>query len=118
MNIRVWDDKYVIKSDNYCYTLREVKQKKASDDEALEAEENGDGTVEITVAYLSNVAQCFATIVEREGRQNRCTTMDGYIKHLKAINDKLEDNLEKFAKIVGGKERVEEIMTRLASHAK
>lgn len=117
MNIKVWDDKYVIKSDNYCYTLREVKQKKAGEDDELDTEETADGTVEVTVAYLSNVAQCFATIVEREGRNNRCTTMDGYIKHLKTINDKLEDNLEKFAKIIGGKDQLEIALAKLASKA-
>lgn len=117
MNIKVWDDKYVIKSDNYCYTLREVKQKKAGEDDELDAEETADGTIEVTVAYLSNVAQCFETIVEREGRQNRCTTMDGYIKHLKAINEKLEENLDQFAKIVGGREQLEIALAKLASKA-
>lgn len=95
MNIKVWDDKYVIKSDAYCYVLKEIKKKQPKDDEETgqEVVENGDGTYEITIAYPSTVANCFRYIVEAEGRDNRCTTLEGYVKHLEKINAKLEENL-------------------------
>ena len=102
MNIKVWDNKYVITSDKLCYTLKEIKTKQSKDDEdnSLEVQANNDGTYETAIAYHDTVAGCFRTIVEREGRQNKCTTLDGYIKHLKSVSDKLEENLKKFEKIV------------------
>lgn len=103
MNIKVWDDKYVITSDKLCYTLKEIKTKQSKDDEegSLEVQANKDGTYETAIAYHDTVAGCFRTIVEREGRQNKCTTLDGYIKHLNSVSDKLETNLKKFEKLVG-----------------
>lgn len=102
MNIKVWDDKYVITSDKLCYTLKEIKTRQSKDDDenSLETQANSDGTYETAIAYHDTVAGCFRTIVEREGRQNKCTTLDGYIKHLKSVSDKLEENLKKFEKIV------------------
>lgn len=102
MNIKVWDDKYVIKNDAHCYILKEVRKKASAEDDELEkAETDSDGNYEITVGYPSTVAGAFSLIVEREGRRNKCTTLDGYIKHLISINDKLEENLKKFEKLVG-----------------
>ena len=102
MNIKVWDDKYIIKNDAHCYILKEVRKKASADDEELEkAETDSDGNYEITVGYPSTVAGAFSLIVEREGRRNKCTTLDGYIKHLISINNKLEENLKKFEKLVG-----------------
>lgn len=99
MNIRVWDNKYAIKSDNYCYKLVEIKTKT-----------NEDGTTEeyeSDFKWCTNVGNCFRNIVEIEGRKNQCTTMEGYIKHLEKINDKLEENLKLFESIVGEKEMIE-----------
>lgn len=118
MNIKVWNDKYVIKDDAHCYVLKEIKTKQPKDgeeeiDEKIVA--NADGTYEITVGYPTTVAHAFSIIVEREGRKNRCTTMDGYIRHLKEINAQLEENIKAFSAIVGGPERVADVMTRIAS---
>lgn len=119
MRIKVWDDKYVITSDAYCYTLKQIRQKqpKGDDSDLGEVEEGSDGTYEITIAYCNSVANCFKNIVDLEGRTNKCTTMDGYIKHLTKINEQLEENIEKFSAIVGGHERVIDVMTRLAKYA-
>lgn len=114
MNIKVWDDKYTIKSDSYCYKVNEIKQKLNNDEIPDSVEETKDGEYEITVGYVKNVAQCFRLIVEREGRQNKCTTLNGYIKHIEEINKKLEDNIKKFEKIVGGPEMVELAMLKVA----
>jgi len=117
MNVKVWDDKYVIKDDTHCYVLKEIKTKQPKDGDEIDEKvvANADGTYEITVGYPSTVAHAFSIIVEREGRSNRCTTMDGYIRHLKEINAKLEENLKAFSVIVGGPERVMDVMTRIAS---
>lgn len=115
MDIKVWDDKYVIRSDTYCYILREIKKKQPKPDEDTihEVVENGDGTYEVTIAYPSNIANCFRYIVEAEGRNNRCTTLDGYIKHLEKINHKLEENLLLFQRLVGADENLEAALNRI-----
>jgi len=114
MYIKVWDDKYVIKSDSYCYRVNEIKQKLSTEDNTDAVEQTKDGDYEVTVGYVKNVAQCFRLIVEREGRQNKCTTLNGYIKHLEEINKKLEENLKKFAVLVGGPEMVEQAMLKIS----
>ena len=107
MYIKVWDDKYVITSDSRCYTLKEIRTKAVKDEDVIEeVSSNEDGTYEIAVAYLNTVAQCFETIVEREGRKNNCKTIDGYIKHLKEIDKKLDDSIATFEKLVGGKDKL------------
>lgn len=120
MNVKVWDDKYVIKDDTHCYILKELKTKQPKDGEEIDEKvvANDDGTYEITVGYPSTVAHAFSIIVEREGRNNRCTTMDGYIRHLKEIDAKLEENLRKFSAIVGGEEKVKDVMMRIAAASK
>lgn len=112
MNIKVWDDKYTIRSDSNCYKIAEIKQKIDNSDEDM-AEKNSNGDYEITVGYVNNIAQCFRLIVEREGRLNKCTTLNGYIKHLEEINKKLETNIKLFSKIVGGPEVVERAMKKV-----
>ena len=99
MHIKVWDDKYVIKSDAYCYKLAKLGTK-----------ENEDGTteeVEYDFKYCTNVGNCFRNIVEIEGRKNQCTTLEGYIRHLEKINEKLEENLAKFECLVDEKEMLD-----------
>lgn len=114
MNIKVWDGKYIIKSDAYCYILKEIKKKQPKDDEVpQEIVENGDGTYEVTIAYPTTVANCFKYIVEAEGRANRCTTIEGYVKHLEKINAKLEENLLLFQKLVGPDEKLEAALNKI-----
>lgn len=117
MNIKVWDDKYVIKSDQYCYKVAEIK-KKISDDEEGDVETEGldDGTYEVNIGFVNNVAQCFRLIVEKEGRQNKCSTLNGYIRHIEEVNKKLENNIELFSKIVGGPEMVERAIYKVAGN--
>lgn len=101
MNIKIWDDKYRIRSDSYCYTLSEIMTK-------------GDGEqYDSTVGYFSNIEHVFKDIVEREGRANKCTTLNGYIKHIEDVNKKLEENLLKIEAIVGSKKSMERIMSSL-----
>lgn len=114
MNIKVWDDKYTIKSDSHCYRVSEIKTKLDEEESSGDFQKSKDGTYEYTVGYVNNVAQCFRLIVEREGRMNKCTTLNGYIKHLENINAKLEDNLRKFSVIVGGPEMVERAIYAIA----
>lgn len=99
MNIRVWDNKYVIKSDAYSYKLAKVMIKT-----------NEDGTTEeyeSDMKWCTNVGNCFRNIVELEGRKNQCTTLEGYIRHLEKINEKLEENLAKFEILVDEKEMLD-----------
>lgn len=94
MNIKVWDDRYIIKSDSLCYKLVEVKTRQGKDDEDIDdAVKNEDGTYETPVGYVDNIARCFKIIIEREGRKNKCTTLDGYIKHIEAIEKKLDEEI-------------------------
>lgn len=97
MHIRVWDDKYVIKSDAYCYKLAKVMIKEDGSGEEYEND----------FKWCTNVANCFRNIVEIEGRKNQCTTLEGYVKHLEKINNKLEENLAKFESLVDEKEMLE-----------
>lgn len=114
MNIKVWDDKYTIKSDSLCYKVSEIKQKINKEELLDDVTKSDNGEYECIIGYVNNVAQCFKLIVEREGRMNKCTTLSGYIKHIEAINKKLEENIELFSRIVGGKEMVERAMLKTA----
>lgn len=116
MNIKVWDDKYIIKSDSLCYKVSEIKQKaENNEDENIDVEKTDNGEYEVIIGYVNNVAQAFRLIVDREGRNNKCSTLNGYIKHITAINKKLEDNIMLFANMVGGKGLVERAMLKMAS---
>lgn len=114
MNIKVWDGKYIIKSDTLCYKVSEIKQKINNDELLEDVKQSEGGEYECTIGYVNNVAQCFKLIVDREGRMNKCTTLAGYIKHIEAINKKLEENIKLFSKIVGGAEMVERAMLKAA----
>ena len=64
MNIKVWDDKYLITSDKLCYTLKEIKTRQSKDDEenSLETQANSDGTYETAIAYHDTVVPYFDQI--------------------------------------------------------
>jgi len=100
MNIKIWDDKYAIKSDARCYRLVELK----------ENGEDPDNEEGFTIGYYSTIAALFKNLAEREERFNKCTTLDGYIKHIEKVNKKLEENLLAIAAIVGKKETLERIL--------
>lgn len=102
MNIKIWDDKYRVKSDSYCYTLSEIGTREASGEQ-----------YEITIGYFSRIEHIFKEIAEREGRLNKCTSLNGYIKHLEEVNKKLEENLLKIEAVVGSKKSMERIMASL-----
>jgi hypothetical protein len=100
MNIKVWDDKYAIKSDAYSYVVAEIKTKQDKDlpDDAEIIEGDGD-TYEINLAYLRDFSGCYRYIVEREGRKNKCTTMEGYVKHIEKLNKKLSEEVQRLAEL-------------------
>lgn len=103
MNIKIWDDKYAIKSDSKCYRLIELKE----GDEDIENEEGS------TVGYFSTMSGLFRGVVEREGRLNKCSTLEGYVRHIEKVNKKLEENLLAIAAIVGKKEAFERVMNSI-----
>ena len=103
MNSKIWDDKYVIKSDSRQYRLIEIKEK-APDEDGGDVQTNEDGTYEVNIGYYSTMAALFKGLVEREGRLNKCTTLEGYVKHIEKINKKLEENLMAIATTIGKKE--------------
>lgn len=116
MNVKVWDDRYVIKSDSYCYILKEIKKRQPKDEiESGDQEvvENNDGTYEVTIGYPSTIAGCFRKIIELESRNNRCTTLEGYIKHIEKVNQKLEESLIAFEKILDENESLERVLKRI-----
>lgn len=109
MNIKIWDDRYVIKSDARQYRLIEVKEKLSGED-AADADVNEDGTYEIIIGYYGSLTSLFKGLVEREGRLNKCTTLEGYIRHIEKINKKIEENLLAMVNIIGKKESFKRIM--------
>lgn len=112
MNIKVWDGKYVIRSDKYQYKLIELKQK-AGDEAEDEIEQTEDGIYEVTIGYYPTLRYLFKSLVETEGRQNRCTTMEGYIRHIEKINAQLEETLEKMQALIGAEESLSRIMYKM-----
>lgn len=111
MNIKIWDDKYAIRSDKYQYKLIELKQK-AGDEAEDEIEQTEDGIYEVTVGYYPTLRHLFKSLVETEGRQNRCTTMEGYIRHIEKINIQLEETLEKMQAVIGAEEALARIIDK------
>ena len=109
MNIKIWNDKYVIKSDPRQYKLIEIKEK-PSEEDALDTGVSEDGTYEVIIGYYNSMTSVFKSIVEREGRLNKCTTLEGYVKHIEKINKKLEENLLAMATIIGKKESFKRVM--------
>lgn len=113
MNIKIWDDKYAIKSDPRQYRLIEIKEKVPGEDAGADADVNEDGTYEIILGYYSSLASVFKGVVEREGRLNKCTTLEGYVKHIEKINKKLEENLLAIAAVVGKKESFKRVLAAM-----
>lgn len=109
MNIKIWDDKYIIRADKYQYRLIEIKQK-ATEEELEDAKQTDDGTYEVIVGYYPTLRYLFQNLVEIEGRQNRCATMEGYIKHIEKINAQLENILNNIQSIVGVEKSLNRIL--------
>ena len=109
MNIKIWDDRYIIRSDARQYRLIEIKEK-APDEESDDVQADENGTYEVNIGYYSSMASLFRGLVEREGRLNKCTTLEGYVKHIEKINKKLEENLLVIAAMIGKKESFDRIM--------
>lgn len=99
MKVKIWDDNYIIKSDAYCYKLIKIN-KSTEDDE--------DGVV---VGYYGDIENLFVSLVDMEKRANKCTTLNGYIKHIEDINKKLEANLEQIKALIGTRASMKRIMS-------
>ena len=119
MNIKVWDDRYTISNDANCYVVKEIKEKKPKDGEESgeEIAAGADGTYEVIIGYPSTVAYAFKIIWERECRSNRCTTFEGWMKHVQRQQEKLDEAIEIMLAICGGHENVQAAMTRVAKYA-
>ena len=105
MNIKIWDGKYAIRSDKYQYRLVELRQK-----EADEVSDEAEDVQEISVGYYPTLRYLLKSLAEMEGRQNRCTTMEGYVKHIEKINARLEKILETIQSLIGAEESLKRIM--------
>lgn len=112
MNVKIWDGKYLIRSDKYEYRLIELKQK-AGDETTEDIEQTEEGIYEVTVGHYPTLRYLFKSLVEMEGRQNRCTTMEGYIRHVEKINAQLEETLEKMQAIIGAEESIARIIDKM-----
>ncbi len=62
------------------------------------------------MGYYPTLRYLLKNLAEMEGRQNRCTTMEGYVKHIEKINDRLEEILETIQSALGAEESLERIM--------
>lgn len=83
MNITIFD-KYNITSDNLQYI---VSTQKKSDKSGKEYSGN--------YKYCTTLRSALLEIREQEARNNRCKTLDGYIKHLNKIDKELKALLDK-----------------------
>ena len=111
LNIKLWDGKYRIKSDTRCYRLSKIKERKPKEGELVEeASELDNGTFEVTLGYFHNVGNCLKTIVDNEGRSCKCTTLEGYIKHLSDVYNKLELETAVFMKYFDTKTKAQSII--------
>ena len=90
----------------------EIRNKPGDDtDETVETD---DGSYEVVVGYCNNIAHCFKLITDKEGRENRCTTLDGYVKHLIEVQKTLSESLKSFEKLMSPDDNFEKILTQLA----
>lgn len=101
MKIKIWDDKYIIKSDIYCYKLIKVADAEKSDE---------DGAV---VGYYNDIENLFRSLVDMEKRLNKCTTLNGYIKHIEDINKQLETTLEQIKAVIGTRASMKRIISAM-----
>lgn len=119
MNIKVFHDKYIIRDDPYCYKLIELRPKNAKKEDAPEDEEivetDGDYS-EATVGYYSTLSYLIEDLMDREKRNNRCTTLEGFAKHLEKINKEAEAIVETLVKACGSRERLKEFIFSTVDH--
>lgn len=106
MNIKIWDDKYVIKSDKYCYRLAELRARPEDIPEDDEDKDEG-----VTVGYYPTILDLFEDLVNMEGRLNRCTTLEGYVRHIERVHNELEKTLDRMRAVIGTKESVARILS-------
>lgn len=111
MNVKIWDGKYAIRSDKNQYRLVELKQKN-EDGSTSDAESSEDG---VSVGYYPTLRYLLKSLAEMEGRQNRCTTMEGYVKHIEKINARLEEILTTIQSALGAEESLERIVDTLGN---
>ena len=111
MNVKIWDDKYLIKSDKYQYSLY---KKPDSED----AEEDRDNPYSVTVGHYPTIKFLFEDLAATEGRLNKCTTLNGYVKHIEKVNNKLYEVLEAFQKLTDGKEILGTALDKLEEEPK
>ena len=95
MNIRIYHDKYIIRDDPYCYRLIELRSKNAKKED---------------VPDYSTLAHLIEDLMEREKRNNRCTTLDGFAKHLEKINKEAAEIINVLVKVTGSHERLRELI--------
>lgn len=106
MRIKIWDDKYIIKSDKYEYRLIAIKEKEE------EAPDDGDENEEgVVVGHYATIGYLLEDLVNMEQRMNRCTTIDGYVKHIEKVNKQLEDILKQIQAVIGTKESLTRILS-------
>lgn len=114
MNIKVFHDKYIIREDPYCYRLIELRPKNAKKEDVPDDEEvveTSDGEFnEVVVGYYSTLAYLIESLMEREKRNNRCTTLEGFAKHLEKINKEAKDIIDTLTKVTGSHERLRELI--------
>ena len=119
MNIKIFHDKYIIRDDPYCYKLIELRPKSSKREDRPEDEEvvetDGDYS-EATVGYYSTLSYLIEDLMEREKRNNRCTTLDGFAKHLEKINKEAETIVEILVKACGSRERLRGFIDRTVDH--
>ena len=114
MNIRIYHDKYIIRDDPYCYRLIELRSKNAKKEDVPDDEEiveTSDGEFnEVVIGYYSTLAHLIEDLMEREKRNNRCTTLDGFAKHLEKINKEAAEIINVLVKVTGSHESLRELI--------
>ena len=102
MNVNILDGKYTIKDDGECYAIYLNTPKKQKE-----------GFNTKTLGYTDSVVQCLQIAIEYEQRKNNCKTLEGYIKHCKAVNKRFEEAILELYNILGGKGTVSRVIQNL-----
>lgn len=106
MNVNILDGKYTIKSDRLQYIL--FLNKEGVDEETGETK-----VVTTTDGYFHDINHLFEYLIEVEQRVNNCRTLEGYMKHCKEVNKRIEAELKILCETAEGKSAFRKMMEKL-----
>lgn len=103
MELRIWDDKYTIRSDQYQYTLFENKRKQANNEE-----------YEVAVGYFTTLQHLFKELAAREQRLSNATSLKEFVKDVNEVYKKLAKLINDVKVMFDSQYKLEELLTYTA----